>query len=259
MAKTVLITGASSGIGLAFAQRFGGMGYDLILSARSQDKLETLAEEIRKNHGVKVWVFPVDLSMAGASQELYRQIKQSGLLVDVLINNAGFGVSGLFTAIDLRRQQQMIAVNIAALTELTYCALEDMVVGRQGTVINLASMAAFMPMGHTAVYAATKAYVLSFTQALAQEYKPMGIRFLAVCPGPTDTHFFDHVSRTGIRMRTAENVVDTTLKALANKGASYVIDGPLSRVGYGLLRLAPRRLSGYVGGKIFKREKRDGQ
>lgn len=224
--STVLVTGASSGIGAAFASSLAARGAHLILTARSKDKLERIAEELRQQHGISVHVFPADLSEPGAPQQLLERIKAIGLSVDILINNAGFGKWAHFLGESLDTYEQMLSLNMTALVKLTYLCLPDMLARENGGVINVASTAAFQPAPYIAVYSATKAFVLSFTEALAGEYRDRDIRILALCPGYTDTNFnaIAHVNATGIRFATPEAVAEAGLNAFA-KNKSYLVHG----------------------------------
>ena len=180
-----LITGASAGLGTEFARRCGARGDSLVLVARRRDRLEVLKSEL----GGDVHVIAADLSPAGAAQSLMAQIEAEGLVVETLINNAGFGGGGRFADQPIERQREMIDLNVATLTELCHLALGPMLKRRKGAILNVASTAAFQPGPGSAVYFATKAYVLSFTEALHQELKGSGIRVSALCPGPTATEF----------------------------------------------------------------------
>jgi short-subunit dehydrogenase len=182
-----LITGASAGIGAEFARLCGARGDALALAARRRDRLEALAGEI----GGESHVFTVDLARADAAASLIGEIEAEGLAVDLLINNAGFGAGGRFAALGLERQREMIAVNVAALTELTHLVLPGMIERGRGAILNVASTAGFQPGPGAAVYFASKAYVLSLTEALHQELKGSGIAVSALCPGPTDSEFFE--------------------------------------------------------------------
>lgn len=241
MNKTALITGASSGIGEAFACRLAAKGYDLLLVARSQDKLESLARDLAGKHKVEVLVIPADLSEEQAPARVVEEVERLGRQVDLLVNNAGFGLSGEFLNHPPERYRQQIALNVGALTELTHLCLPGMVTRGQGSIINVASLLSFFPFPYSSVYSATKAYVLSFSESLWEEYRGRGVNVLAVCPGPTDTRFF-HTARdieTGNK-RTPEQVVETALRAL-ERGRSFVIDGSQNYMMALLGRLLPRR------------------
>ncbi|TFD94369.1 SDR family oxidoreductase [Jeotgalibacillus sp. R-1-5s-1] len=189
MNKTALITGASSGIGLEFSKIMAREGFDLVLVARRQDLLENLKHELEAAHPIKATVIVMDLSMHENAEKLYDTVASSGTHIDVLVNNAGFGDYGDFIETDPQKNHDMIQVNIMALTALTRLFSPAMVARKQGGIINLASIVSFQPGPLMAVYYASKAYVLSFTEALATELKNSGVKVTALCPGPTETGF----------------------------------------------------------------------
>ncbi|MEL6602158.1 MAG: SDR family oxidoreductase [Cyanobacteria bacterium J06614_10] len=191
MPKTALITGASSGIGRAFAQVFAQHHYTLILVARSQDKLLDLQQTLSAKHGITVIAIPQDLTEPNAAQQIFDQVEQQGLIVDVLINNAGIGDYGEFAAGDWDKLQSMILLNVLALTQLSHLYLPGMLARGQGKILNVASTAAFQPGPMMAVYFATKAYVLSLSEAIAAETAGTGVTVTVLCPGPTQSNFAD--------------------------------------------------------------------
>jgi len=184
-----LITGASGGIGLELARLAAADGKNLVIVARSAEKLEQLAEIIRRENKVEVIVIDADLSEAEGVNSLISEITEKNILIDTLINNAGFGDFGDFAKAELDKNMEMIRLNISALTQLTHFALQEMLKSGQGKIMNVASTAAFMPGPGMAVYYASKAYVLSFSEALSRELKGSGITLTTLCPGPTDTDF----------------------------------------------------------------------
>ena len=186
---TALVTGASGGIGEELARLFAADGHDLVLVARSRDKLARLAEELEGKHGVSANVLTADLARAPSPQEIFEETEGAGLRVDALVNNAGFGSYGLFAETDLKQELEMLQVNVVALTHLTKLFLPAMLARRRGYVMNVASTAAFQPGPLMAVYYASKAYVLSFSEALSNECEGTGVRVSALCPGPTETGF----------------------------------------------------------------------
>ncbi|MCZ6679305.1 MAG: SDR family oxidoreductase, partial [Candidatus Poribacteria bacterium] len=224
---TVLITGASSGIGEAFARNLANRGANLILTARSGDKLRQIAGELSEKHAIDAHVFPGDLSRPDMPQRLFIQIQFAGLPVDVLINNAGFGKWGHFLDVNYQRYQDMLNLNINALVSLTHLLLPAMLKRGDGGIINVASTAAFQPLPYVATYSATKAFVLSFSEALWGEYREHGLTILALCPGNTSTHFADVANADDTKMQKAETpdkVAEVGLEAFL-RGRNYVIPG----------------------------------
>jgi short-subunit dehydrogenase len=187
--ETVLITGASSGIGLELAKCFAADGCRLILVARSQDALEKLAEELRCKNKIEAVVLSADLSLPETPKLIFEKLSAQNISVDLLVNNAGFGLHGAFAELPLQRQLEMLQVNITALTEITGLFLPGMIARRRGGILNVGSVAGFLPGPGMAVYYATKAYVLLFTEALAEELAGTGLTVTVLCPGPTATNF----------------------------------------------------------------------
>ncbi len=187
--KTVLITGASGGIGREFAYIFAKKQHDLVLVARSKDKLDALANECETQYGIKATVFTYDLSDDQSAESLYRDIQAKKITVDVLINNAGFGSYGPFVKSDFSKTMEMIQLNVNTLVALTSLFVKEMVARNQGQILNVASTAAFQPVPNFAVYGATKSFLLSFTEALHYELKDTNVSVSALCPGPTSTGF----------------------------------------------------------------------
>lgn len=251
--SSVLVTGASSGIGEAFARSLAKRGANLILTARSEDKLNLLADELRKTHRVSVHVFSVDLILPDAPQRLFENIKASGLSVDVLVNNAGFGKWAHFLGESMDTYERMLSLNINALVKLTYLCLPDMLAQGKGGVINVASTAAFQPVPYIAVYSASKAFVLSFTEALAGEYREHGIRILALCPGATDTNFnsIANVNTAGTHFATPEAVAEAGLNAYL-QDKSYLVQGCKNYLTSLLPRILPRARVIKIVANMFK-------
>lgn len=185
--ETVLITGASSGIGAAMAEQFAVAGYDVILVARSADKLQSLADELAQRHSINAVVESLDLSVSGAARDLQQCLREKQLDVDILVNNAGVLEHGSFVDKDIGEFKKIIDLNISGLTEVLHEFLPGMLQRGYGRVLNVGSVAAFSPVPYLAVYAASKAYVLSLTEALSEEYRDRGVSFTALCPGITDT------------------------------------------------------------------------
>jgi uncharacterized protein len=240
--QTALITGASSGIGTAYARAFAARGADLILVARREEKLRELATELEAI-GRTVTVIPLDLQVPGAGAALAEQVAQRGLTVDVLVNNAGFGMHGALAEADPDRLTALVQLNCVSIVDITRQFLPGMLARRRGTVINIASTAAFQPVPHMATYGASKAFVLSFTEALWAEARPAGVHVIAVCPGATETQFFDVVGTDDAqvgRRRTPEQVVATTFAAL-ERGRPSVVDGTANAALARFSGLAPRK------------------
>ena len=189
MKNTALITGASNGIGLELARIHASKGGDLVLVARNKSKLDELKTELEKQFKVSVYTIGKDLSVTNAAQEIYTETNKLNIQVDYLINNAGFGDFGMFVETDWNKELQMINLNITTLTHFTKLYLQDMVKRRSGKIMNVASTAAFQSGPTMAVYCATKAYVLSFTEAVSNEVSDKGITLTALCPGATETGF----------------------------------------------------------------------
>ena len=256
--KTALITGASSGIGAAFARALATQGANLILVARSQDKLRELATTLASQHSIRADVIATDLSRPAAGQEIFAATQQLGLPIDILVNNAGFGTYGSFDSIDAEREQQEIMLNVAAVVDLTHHFLPAMVARGNGSIINVASTAAFQPVPYSAVYGASKAFVLSFSEALWAEYRGKGVRVLVVCPGPTSTNFFTVVGTEDGAMgtkETPEKVVQVALRAL-EQGRPSVISGLKNVLQANSVRLFPRGMVARLGEQMMRPGKR---
>lgn len=245
MAETVLITGASSGIGLELARLFAADKSDLILTARNAERLEQLAAELRSAHGVQVRVMVQDLADPGAPAAIFERLRGEGVQVDVLVNNAGFGAVGRFVELPLERQMEMIQVNIAALTHLTRLFLPPMIERGRGGILNVASTAAFQPGPYQAVYFGTKAYDLFLTEALAEELAGTGVVVSCLAPGATATGFMaaagaEHalLSRRLMDARTVARAGYRGFRA----GKLLVIPGLLNKLGALAVRILPRRM-----------------
>jgi short-subunit dehydrogenase len=250
---TVLITGASSGIGRAFASRLAARGANLILTARCADRLEQTADALKIQYGTSIQWYPADLREPDTPRRLVDLIKTSGASVDVLINNAGFGKWAHFLAEDLATYQQMLSVNINALVSLTHLCLPEMLARGQGGVINVASTAAFQPVPYVAVYSASKSFVLHFTEALAGEYGEFGLRFLALCPGNTATNFpsVANADTSGMSSAAPEDVVDAALAAYSHS-RSYHVSGLANYLVSLLPRFAPRSATIRIVANMFR-------
>ena len=219
--QTVLVTGASAGIGSEFARQLARRGADLVLVARREDRLEELASQLRAAHGAQVHVIAADLSRPGVGTWLTEEAEHIGVTVTSVINNAGFATYGPFHEEDPERLRREIAVDVTAVVDVSRAFIGQLRTRGDGFLINVASMAAYAPTPVMSVYGATKAFVLSFTEALWAESRGTGLRVMALSPGATRTEFFDVVGTEkaagGSRMRTAAEVVTTALKALDRK------------------------------------------
>lgn len=252
-----LITGASSGIGLELAHIHAEAKGDVILVARSKDKLEALGQELENKHGIKAHIFVSDLSKDQAAEQLYADVKAAGLEVDYLVNNAGFGGHGLFHERDWTKDNEMIALNIRALTALTRAFLPDMVARKSGRVLNVASMAGFLPGPLQAVYYATKAYVVSFSQAINNELGGTGVTVTALCPGATDTGFLDVADLGGTSMKDmlvpARPVADVGYKAML-RAKPIAIPGFMNKLlAHVVIRLLPKNLIVKISRKTMEK------
>ncbi len=252
--NTTLITGASSGIGAAFARKLAARGRNVLLVARSEDKLIALCNELGRLSGVRAHYFTLDLVKPNAAAELLEETRRRDLVIDMLVNNAGFGSMGDLTRLDLARELEMIDLNIKALVDLTYRFLGPMRERGQGTIINVASTAGFQPVPYMATYAATKAFVLSFSEALWEENRQYGVHVMALCPGVTDTNFFEtaRIHRPTMRtIETPEEVVDTALRALGHRKPS-VISGWTNWFAVEAERFVPRSFVAKIAGKALR-------
>ncbi|HEY5880589.1 MAG TPA: SDR family oxidoreductase [Nakamurella sp.] len=224
--RTALVTGASSGIGSKFARELAGRGCDLVLTARSRAKLAELADDLQREHGVRVVVIDHDLAGPGSAQHLLDELNRRDLLIDILINNAGFGMHGDVVDADADRIDAMTSLNVGSLVALASRLMPGMVQRRAGAIVNVASTAAYQPVPHMAAYGATKSFVLSFSRALWAENRTTGVDVLALSPGATETEFFRIAGEDAAvgRRRSTAQVVRTALRALA-QGRPSVVDG----------------------------------
>jgi uncharacterized protein len=244
--ETVLITGASSGIGLELARCFAADGCRLVLVARNQDALEKLAEELRLQNKIEAVVFPADLSLPESPKKIFAELAAQKISVDILVNNAGFGAHGNFVEMELSRQMEMLQVNIAALTELTGLFLPGMIRRKHGGILNVGSVAGFLPGPGMAVYYATKAFVVSFTEALSEELSGTNLKFSVLCPGPTESNFGNVARGNKVRhVKTAK----MSAKAVAihghrafRKGKIIAVPGLQNKFFVFMTRLLPRQL-----------------
>jgi hypothetical protein len=247
--KIALITGASAGLGVEFARQLSKRGHRLVLAARRKDRLDELARQLCNARAVEI-----DLSKKDAAAKLMADIKAAGEHVDLLVNNAGFGLIGRFAELDARRERQMIDLNVGALTDLCRAVAPQMIGRKSGAILNVASTAAFQPGPKMAVYFATKAFVLSLTEALHEELKPHGIRVTCLCPGPTRTEFGEVAGFGGSSLfdrvaMEAPEVVAAGLKGL-DRNHAVVVTGLLNKVVAASTRFAPRPVVRKIAGSI---------
>jgi short-subunit dehydrogenase len=249
MTPVTLITGASAGLGVDFARQLSAKGHRLVLVARRKDRLEALASQLGNARAVET-----DLSVAGAAHRLMTDIASHQEQVDLLINNAGFGLAGRFHSIDGKRQRQMIDLNCGALVELAHAVLPGMIERKSGAILNVASTAAFQPGPGMAVYFATKAFVLSFSEALHEEVKAKGVKVSALCPGPTSTEFgevagFKAPTAIDKFALTSDQVVRESLKGL-DRNSAITIPGLANKFGAQGHRFLPRGTLRKIAGLI---------
>ncbi len=243
-----VITGASTGIGRDLAHLCARDGYDVILIARSQPQLEVVASEIRERTRRNVVVVPKDLSDPAAPGEVFEEISRSGATVEVLINNAGFGLLGRFWELDARQQVDMVQLNITALTELTRLFLPGFIDRRRGRILNVASTAAFQPGPLMSVYYASKSYVVSFSEAIHNEAREYGVTVTCLCPGPTRTEFQKRAGASEVELFNGKHVMDSATVAqigfsAMKVGKPLVIAGRLNALMAFLTRFAPMQLT----------------
>ena len=253
--RTALITGASYGIGASFASILAVEGARLVLTARSRDRLENLAAALRAKHGADVDIIEADLLDAESPQKIFDATEGRNSSIDLLVNNAGFGLVGDFDLLPLERQLEIVQLNITSLVALSHLFLKPMLARRSGAIINVASTAAFQGVPYFAVYSATKAFVLNFSEALTVECRERNVKVLALCPGPTSTNFHQVAGNTRERppanTQTPEEVVRTGLEAL-EKGKSYVVSGVQNRAMVIAERMFSRSFVTSAAAKLYR-------
>lgn len=252
--NTTLITGASTGIGAAFARKLAARGRNVLLVARSEDKLVALCNELGRLTSIRAQYLALDLQQPDAGAQLFEETKKRELEIDMLINNAGFGSMGDFTRLELDRELEMIQLNVRALVDLTHRFIGPMRDRKRGTIINVASTASFQAVPYMATYAATKAFVLSFSEAIAEENRLHGIHVMALCPGVTETNFFEasKIDRPPMRtVQTAEEVVDAALRAM-DRHKTVAISGWTNWLVVEAERFVPRSTVTKVAGKALR-------
>jgi short-subunit dehydrogenase len=256
--NTALVTGASSGIGRAIASELAAAGCNLILVARSAPALQRVAAQLSAAHTVQVDMLAADLAQADCGPAIQQQLETRGLHADILVNNAGIGNYGPFETLSSRTEQELIAVNIAAVVGLSHAVIPGMLSRGSGAILNIASTSAFQPCAFMAVYAASKAFVLSFSEALWAEYRGRGIHVVALCPGPVETPFITKLHNDAIRQTSVfaniippEQVAQEAIKALQSTAPSRII-GVKHWLMANSTRLAPRRVVAKAGADMLR-------
>lgn len=252
--KATLITGASGGIGEAFARRLAAEKHNLVLVARSENKLRDLCDELERKHQITAEYISLDLTDPEADAQLFEETEKHNFEIDWLINNAGFGSMGDFANLELENEIKMIRLNIISLVGLTHRYLQKMRTRKSGTIINVASTASFQPVPYMTTYAATKAFVRSFSEALAEENRLFNVKVIALCPGPTETNFFDVANAEAFKakgMQTPEAVVETALSA-AKSGKATIISGWTNYLGAKIVNFVPNSLITRAVGSVLR-------
>ena len=256
--KTALITGASSGIGEAISRELASHGTHLVLVARNRDKLAQLTEELTLHHGIRCTPLIADLGKPNCGALLYQKTSSMGINVDILVNNAGFGTYGSFASISPEVEQAEIAVNIAAVVDLVHAYLPEMLARGAGTILNVASTAAFQPVPYMAVYGATKSFVLNFSEALWAEYRGQGIHVTTLCPGAVETNFISQLKNESVRKTAAfattihpERVAAAAVKAIRSNGSTHII-GMKNWLMVQLVRFVPRKVVARSGADMMR-------
>ncbi|MBM7705042.1 SDR family NAD(P)-dependent oxidoreductase [Metabacillus iocasae] len=256
--QVALITGASGGIGKELAYEFAKDGHHLVLVARSSDKLQLLKKELENEYSIRVMTSSRDLSVAASIEELYDELTEQNIQVDYVVNNAGFGLYGEFLTTNMDEELNMIDLNIRTLTHVTKKFLPDMVKRGRGGVLNVASTAAFQPGPLMAVYYATKAYVLSFTEALENELKGTGVHVTALCPGPTETGFSNRASLEQSKLFNSGVMDAKTVAEIGYKGfqsrSTIVIPGLQNKLLSQVVRFLPRKVITSIVRKVQARK-----
>jgi len=256
-AKYALVTGASMGLGKVFARTLAERKQNLVLVARSGDKLVALADELKAAHGILAEPLPADLSVPGAGQQVARQLRERELSIELLVNNAGFGVQGEFLKLELERQLEMIRLHNSAVVELTYLLLPSMIEARRGSIINISSMAGMQAVPYATLYSATKSFLTTFSLALEREVGRYGVKVVTVCPGRLKAIPEEQEDPNEERKKVPggeqahEDVVAETLKML-DRGGGLLIPGLVNKVANLAERFFPRRLVAKAIGKMSR-------
>ncbi|MCL5281134.1 MAG: SDR family oxidoreductase [Planctomycetes bacterium] len=258
--KLALVTGASSGIGAELARIHAEHGGDLVVVARRRERLDSLKAELEAAHGVTVHVLPKDLARPQAPQEIYDEVRTLGVTIDYLVNNAGFGYRGFFHKLDWAINEAMIQVNILALAALTRLFVPHMVARHSGRILNLGSMAGFMPGPLHAVYYASKAFVISFSEAIANELRHTGVTVTVLCPGPTQSEFTQVAQMSDVNLTrtlaSTRQVAEAGYDAML-RGKPVLVPGLANKITvHGLLRLSPRRVSTRISRILMEKRER---
>jgi len=252
--RSALITGASSGIGAEFARQLAAEGMDVVLVARRADRLTEQCAAIEKSYKVRATAIAKDLSQQGAPAAVFAETEQKGIEVDWLVNNAGFGTNGRFAELPLEREVEEINLNVTALVALAHLYLPGMIARGRGQIVNLGSVGSFVPTPYMAVYSATKAFILSFSEAIAGEVAGKGVGVLALCPGATKTEFQEVAGVTEnvpeFTYMSAEAVVRQAIAA-AKSGKRTLVPGLMNKIMIGSTRLTPRKIMATVAGSMF--------
>lgn len=252
-----LITGASYGIGREIARALAKRGFNVVLIARSMDKLQIVSEDIKSTYGVNCYIVNADLSINGAAEDIFDRVRNLGIQIDVLVNNAGFGKFGDFFKFDLDTYEKMIDLNILSLTKLTYLFGREMIRNKRGWILNVSSTAAFQPIPNFAVYAATKAYVKSFSNALYYQMREKGVVVSTLCPGPTKTNFGKTAETIGTHMFNPAGLMDPGevaeigIKGLF-KGDICIVPGFLNNILAFLAKIFPISIVMSIADRVVK-------
>ncbi|MGA8234314.1 MAG: SDR family oxidoreductase [Candidatus Acidiferrales bacterium] len=254
--KWALVTGASAGIGLEFAKQLAAGGANLVLTARRRDRLEKIEQELASKHGITVEIVAADLAAADAPRQIFQFTHDRRIEIELLVNNAGFGVYGEFGGSDIASELDMVLVNCSAVVHLTHLYLPSMIARRHGDILIVASIAGFQGIPFFSIYAATKGFDLLFAEGLAEEVRPHGVHVCALCPGSTDSEFHAVAGtpqRSFRSQETSEKVARVGLQAVA-KGKSYVISGAKNYLLTHIQRLTPRSLVTKIAAKLYQPE-----
>jgi uncharacterized protein len=254
--KWALVTGASAGIGLEFAKQLAAGGANLVLTARRRDRLEKIEQELASKHGITVEIVAADLAAADAPRQIFQFTHDRRVEIELLVNNAGFGVYGEFGGSDIASELEMVLVNCSAVVHLTHLYLPSMIARRHGDILIVASIAGFQGIPFFSIYAATKGFDLLFAEGLAEEVRPHGVHVCALCPGSTDSEFHAVAGtpqRSFRSQETSEKVARVGLQAVA-KGKSYVISGAKNYLLTHIQRLTPRSLVTKIAAKLYQPE-----